>query len=226
MSTKPDIKTLGSILGHIFEDTKTVELALTHSSYSSESYERLEFLGDRVLGLVMAEILFEMFPNEPEGDLAKRHTALVNGETLAEIAREIKLGQFITLSDAERAAGGDNNTHILADVMEALIATIYMEAGLYKTARILKTLWGNRFETMKRPPQDPKTKLQEWAQGRGYSLPEYKVISRDGPDHAPYFTIEVHVESVSPVSATAGSKRVAEKEAAIKMLANIKKGQS
>lgn len=188
---------------------------MTHASTGADTnYERLEFLGDRVLGLLMAEILYAAFPQEAEGDLAKRHAALVQGELLATIAREINLGDALILSEGERGAGGADNENMLADGLEALIGAIYLDAGLEPCRRLLTALWGERVNILSNPPQDPKTALQEWAQGRGLPLPVYEVAGREGPDHAPRFTISVTVQGFPPAQAAGPSRRAAEKEAA------------
>ena len=208
--------------GHRFGNAENLNLALTHSSTGAgRNYERLEFLGDRVLGLVMAELLYDVFPDEVEGDLAKRHAALVSGETLALIAEQIQLGEVLKLSHGERAGGGAKNENILADVMEALIGAIYLDAGLPPCKPVIASLWENVLHTMKEPPRDPKTGLQEWAQGRGLPLPKYDMIGRSGPDHAPVFTIAVTVEGFEPLSAEGPSRRAAEKSAATLLLNKI-----
>lgn len=216
-----DFSQLEDRLEHDFSNKDLLTKALTHSSLQEKNYERLEFLGDRVLGLIIAQLLYNEFKQEREGDLAKRHTALVNGETLSQIATEIDLGKHLRLSNAERASGGEENINILADVMEALIAALYIDAGLDKTIQILEKLWGERIQTMTAPPQDPKTSLQEWAQGNGLPLPSYEVTDRQGPAHAPSFTVEVSLPDLPKASATASSKKIAQKEAAQKLLDTI-----
>ena len=172
-------------LGHRFSDQEKLKVALTHSSTRSDNnYERLEFLGDRVLGLVMATILFETFPDEAEGDLAKRHAVLVQGQMLAGIAKDIGLGDVMILSDAERIAGGHENENILADSMEAILGALYLDAGLDVCARLIKELWNETVRVMTEPPVDPKTALQEWAQGRGLPLPDYELVGKEGPDYS------------------------------------------
>ncbi len=212
-------------LGVSFHDHDLLHRALTHASADSgNNYERLEFLGDRVLGLVMAHFLYETFPDEPEGHLAKRHAALVQGKTLAQVAREIDLGAYIHLSDAERTTGGDRNENILADVMEAIIGALYLDSGLAPCAALIKHLWGERVHVLRKPPRDPKTALQEWAQGRGLPLPVYEEIKRTGPDHAPEFTIEVSVAGHESEQARGNSRRTAEKKAAELLLERLEKG--
>jgi ribonuclease-3 len=208
--------------GHVFKNRERLNLALTHASTGADhNYERLEFLGDRVLGLVIAELLYEDFPNESEGHLARRHAALVSGATLAGIANAIDLGAVLKVSDAERASGGAKNENILADIMEALIGALYLDAGMAACKPVLGALWKDVLHVMDKPPQDPKTALQEWAQGLGLPLPRYEVVGREGPDHAPVFTISVEVEGYEAVAATGPSRRVAEKAAAILLLETL-----
>lgn len=209
-------------LGHIFAQPELLQAAMTHASMgTSGNYERLEFLGDRVLGLVMAEILFAAFPQEAEGDLAKRHAALVQGELLAVVARELHLGDALILSEGERGAGGADNDNMLADGLEALIGALYLDAGLAPCQRVISTLWGDRVNILSAPPQDPKTTLQEWAQGRGLPLPLYEVAGREGPDHAPRFLIRVTVQGFPSAEAEGLSRRAAEKEAARLLLQSL-----
>jgi ribonuclease-3 len=201
-------------IGHKFKDRELLSYALTHSSTGNGNNERLEFLGDRVLGLIVAETLYEKFPDEAEGDLAKRLAALVQGELLAQIAGEIHLGNHLKLSEAERHAGGSENENILADALEALLGALYLDAGLQACRTLIKTLWAGHFEGMKNPPQHPKTAVQEWAQGQGLPLPEYKIVGQKGPDHAPQFTVKLSVKGYDDVVAEGRSRQIAEKEAA------------
>lgn len=217
-----DLEAIQGHLGHRFTDQKRLEKALTHSSAGGTyNYERMEFLGDRVVGLVLATALFKMFSEEREGDLAKRHAALVQGRTLAKIAREIGLGDLMQLSDAERAAGGAENDNILADGLEALIGALFLDAGYDACRAAIEKLWGDRVKIMRRPPQDPKTALQEWAQARSLSLPSYELLGRTGPDHAPIFEIRVKVGDYPPWAAQGTSRRSAEKLAAAMLLAHL-----
>ncbi len=224
MPQTPDMQALQEILGHQFRNGDLLTAAMTHASTGSEhNYERLEFLGDRVLGLVMAELLYNLFPNEPEGHLAKRHAALVQGSLLAVIAREINLGEYMILSEAERGSGGGDNENMLADALEASIGALYLDAGIAPCQALIKRLWGDRVSILSAPPQDPKTTLQEWAQGRGLPLPLYELAERSGPDHAPVFTIRVTVQGFTPVSATGANRRAAEKESARILLEQLQK---
>jgi ribonuclease-3 len=220
--SKTPLEILQDKIGYQFNNQERLVKALTHSSTgSSTNYERLEFLGDRVVGLVMAHILFEEFPEENEGDLAKRHAALVQGKTLARLAREIDLGASMQLSDAERASGGADNDNILADGMEGLIGALYMDAGLEISHKILKTLYGDSVYVMLKPPQDPKTALQEWAQARSLPLPNYELVGKEGPDHAPTFAVRVSVQGYPPWTCQGPSRRVTEKQAAGMLLAHL-----
>lgn len=217
-----NIAKLQQIIGYEFSQQKYVIKALTHASAHQDSsgldYERLEFLGDRVVNLIVADLLFSNFLEEKEGALAKRHTALVRTETLAEMATELSLGDFVILSDAERKAGGAQNDNILADIMEAVTAAIYLDGGFEKAKIFLEKSLGNRLHNMVEPPRDPKTALQEWSQAQGLGLPIYELVGQDGPDHAPQFTIAVSLVGYDTQHATSTSKKRAEKDAAQKML--------
>lgn len=224
MSTPDLVQQIEHVIHVRFGNPDLLEQALTHASKKGvPNYERLEFLGDRVLGLVIADLLYAAFPNEKEGHLAKRHAALVQGTTLAEIAKEINLGRFIIVSDAESHYGGKNNENILADCMESLLGALYLDQGLDACTKIVKRLWDRRITMLTTPPQEPKTQLQEWAQQRGYPLPGYKIVARKGPDHAPVFTIEVQVKGHPGMRADGPSRRQAEKAAAALMLETILK---
>ncbi len=219
MSNDDLLRELQSQLSVSFRDISVLKEALTHSSSDkAENYERLEFLGDRVLSLAIASFLLSQFPDEPEGNLAKRHSGLVQGSTLAEIAREINLGQYLILSDAEEASGGKENDNILADVLEALLGAYYLDQGFDLASELIKNLWGDRVQNDIDVPVEPKTDLQEWTQARGYGLPAYAIVSRTGPDHAPEFKVSVEIHGRKPVIASGASKRQAEKNAASRML--------
>jgi ribonuclease-3 len=174
-----------------------------------------------VLGLAVADLLFASFPDEPEGSLAKRHTGLVQQEALVNVAREIGLAEHVKLSAGEMKSGGSKKDKILADAVEALIGAIYLDGGFDAASAFIARFWGTMLKNQALPPEDAKSLLQEWAQGRGLPLPEYKLLGKSGSDHAPSFEIEVSVESLGKTSATAASKRAAEKEAAQKMLEKI-----
>ncbi len=215
---------LSAVLGHVFHDPDLLEQALTHRSAmvaGQEGYERLEFLGDRVLALVVADMLLDAFPTENEGALAKRYTALVRRETLADVAREIGLGRYIHLSRGESEGGGRENEGILADVCEAVIAALYRDGGLAAARAFIERHWTTRLRKALRPPQDSKTALQEWAQARGYPLPTYRTIGRVGPDHAPIFTVSVAIPGFAPAKGEGPSKRSAEQAAAAQLLETL-----
>ena len=222
MNTLP-LEKLEQTIGHSFSDKSLIGAALTHSSTGhDQNYERLEFLGDRVLGLVVAQSLYKKFPNENEGDLAKRLAALVQGSLLAKIATKINLGAHIHFSDAERGAGGADNDHILADVFEAMIGALYLDAGFEACFKLITALLEDDFYTMKKPPQHPKTALQEWAQGAGLSLPVYEIIDQSGPDHAPVFDISLRIKGYANVVGQGASRQAAEKAAAEIMIKQLK----
>lgn len=219
--------------GHDFARPALLAEALTHpgavppprgksrSRPVKHDYERLEFLGDRVLGLVVADLLWHRFQAEPEGHLTRRMADLVRRETVARVALDIGLDRHLVLSPAEASAGGARNPGILADVCEAVIAAIYLDGGLPAAETFVKRWWEPLIDGMERPPRDPKTQLQEWAQARSLGLPAYRVVATEGPDHAPRFTIAVSVAQSDEASATASSKRAAEAEAAAALLERL-----
>ena len=219
---------LTKILGHQFSDNQRLAKALTHSSYSNlnsglgGSNERMEFLGDRVLGLVIADLLLTQFSNEDEGDIARRHTALVRQEALVLVAESIGLGNYISMSLGEEDTGGRQNASILADCCEAVVAALYLDGGLAAARNFIEDKWRPMLEADLLPPKDSKTTLQEWAQSNNLPLPVYAEISRQGPDHQPVFKIEVRVEDLPPATADGSSKREAEQKAAKILLGVIK----
>jgi len=211
-------------LGHDFARPELLAEALTHPSMSSPARadnQRLEFLGDRVLGLVVAEALMERDRSAAEGDLAPRLNALVRKETLAEVGREAGLGEALRLGRSEMLGGGRRKTAALADAMEAVIAAVYLDAGLDAARALVRRLWGARIAEARGVGPDAKTALQEWAQGRGLAPPVYEVVERAGPAHAPRFTIAARLETGEAASAEAGSKRQAEQDAAGALLARL-----
>jgi ribonuclease III len=225
---------LPQIIGHKFARRELFEEALTHPSALAperrrrrcrppvkRGYERLEFLGDRVLGLVVADYLWHRFEGEPEGDLTRRHTHLVRREALARVSETIGLGQYLVLSRTEAAAGTASNPGILADACEALIAAIYLDGGFEAASAFVRRFWEPLIEEMEEPPRDPKTALQEWVQARGLALPAYELVATSGPDHAPLFTVMASVAGGDRASATASSKRSAEARAAGMLLARL-----
>ena len=214
----PELLVFQDRLGHHFSDIALLHRALTHASMGPDNYERLEFLGDRVLGLAIADIVYKTFQHENEGGMAKRHSALACTETLAEIARTIGLPDVVVLSDGERGAGGLKQENLLADAMEAVIGAIYLDKGLPACLAVIEGLWGEKIHILKEPPIDPKTGLQEWAQGRKLPVPKYDIVKREGPDHAPIFHISVTIQGYGMQMGSGSSRRAAEKEAAKKFL--------
>lgn len=216
-----DLKALSAVLGHAFHHPELLRRAVTHASAEPRAwnaYERLEFLGDRVLALIVAEQLLDRFPHEREGAIAKRHVNLVRREALAEVARAIDLGRYLILSRGEAEAGSRDSDTILSDAMEAVIGALYLDGGLEAARSFILQYWNRLLELDLRPPQDAKTALQEWAQGRGLPLPKYRTVSQTGPAHAPEFVVEVQVEGYQPVPASGRSKRLAEQAAAAALL--------
>ncbi|MDE2029330.1 MAG: ribonuclease III [Alphaproteobacteria bacterium] len=250
--TRPDAKLLAEKLGHAFAAPRLLEDALTHPSLAGANkrgkgavavagspqngrtaeqsrpnkkggmpYERLEFLGDRVLGLVIAEWLYESFPDAAEGEMAKRHAALVNREALRAVAREIGLGDFVRLARGEDASAARKNLATLPDAMEAVIGALYLDGGFEAARAFIRRFWQSGI-AVSETPADPKTALQEWAQGHGLPLPSYRTVSNSGPAHAPKFLIEASVKGFDPVQAEGDSKRAAQKSAAALLLEKVR----
>ena len=224
MKKSEAIRSFEQRLGYEFSNLSLLIEALTHSSIASDfrkDNQRLEFLGDRVLGLVMAEALLEIDQTAPEGTLAPRFNALVRKETCAEVARQIELGGVLKIGRSEMLSGGRRKDALLGDGMEAVIAAIYKDGGFEIAKTIIIKLWGDRIKNVKVDARDAKTMLQEWAQARGQNPPNYEVISRSGPDHAPDFLVKVILASGETSEAIAGSKRQAEQMAAKALLQKI-----
>lgn len=206
--------TLETTIGYVFRQKNLLEDALSHPSLGRRANnQRLEFLGDAVLGLVVARMLYEMFQQETEGDLARRHAALVRGETLAQVAREAGLGKALKMAASEESSGGRDSASNLEDACEALIGAIYLDGGLEAAEAFILPRWKPLAQATPAPPKDAKTALQEWAQARGLPVPTYTVVETIGPAHAPIFTIEVSVDG-KRASASANSKKQAEQLAA------------
>ena len=214
---------LATLFGRVPRDLARFEQALTHGSRDGDNYERLEFLGDRVLGLAIAEWLFELFPDEPEGELSKRLNALVAGATCAEVARELGVAPQLRLGKQARDDGAADSDHVLGDVTESLIGAWYLEAGLDEARSFVRRAWGDRVLRERRAPQHPKSALQEWAAAAGRRVPAYEVVDRSGPGHAPRFTVRVAIGALAE-QATGGSKQEAETEAAAALLAQVRQG--
>jgi ribonuclease-3 len=215
---------LETSIGYRFRDTTLCDHALTHVSAlaggnRAASYQRLEFLGDHVLGLVISDMLFRAFPKADEGELSSRLADLVRRETCAEIARAIDLGAAIRLGASEANAGGRVRTAILADACEALIGAVFIDGGYAKATDMIERLWGERMRVPARPLRDAKTMLQEWAQARGLPTPVYREVARTGPHHSPEFRVAVTLPNREQAEGLGRSKRAAEQAAAAAMLA-------
>ncbi|MFN3823776.1 MAG: ribonuclease III [Pseudorhodobacter sp.] len=227
MRLSADLAAFAARLGHGFSTPDLLMRAVTHSSISSPTRpdnQRLEFLGDRVLGLVMAEALLEADPKAAEGRLAPRFNALVRKETCADVAREIGLGDVLKLGRSEMMSGGRRKEALLGDAMEAVIAAVYVDAGFDAARQVILRLWGRRIAGVEPDARDPKTALQEWAQARGMAPPGYVELGRSGPDHQPVFTVEARLENGEVERAEAGTKRAAEQAAARALLARMESG--
>jgi ribonuclease-3 len=220
-----DPEQLEDRLGYRFEDRRLLREALTHGSTTVRqrrpTNERLEFLGDRVVGLAVAELLIRRYPHEAEGALSSRLSVLVSEPTLADAARELGLGSWLEVARSEEAAGGRQRPAILADGFEALIGAVYLDGGWEVAAELVRRWIGPRLETMALPPRDAKTALQEWTQSRGLGLPDYRVIATSGPAHAPTFEVAVSLADLGSATATGSSKRAAEQAAAEQLLVRL-----
>jgi len=221
-----DLAALEQALGHRFSDQQLLAQATTHSAAGygrtgAIDNERLEFLGDRVLGLVMAELLMERFPKATEGELGPRHASLVRREALAEVAGTIDLGSYLILAPADAAAGSRNHPKFLADACEAVIAALYLDGGLEVARHFITECWAKQLGAVAVMPIEPKTALQEWAQGHGRPLPSYSVTRSAGAAHDPVFEVKVEVKGLEPALAEGSSKRAAEKAAALTMLQRL-----
>ena len=227
MRLSADLKSFQSRIGHEFAKSEFLIRAVTHSSIGTATRpdnQRLEFLGDRVLGLVMAEALLAADQAATEGQLAPRFNALVRKETCAEVARSIGLGDVLKLGRSEMLSGGRRKEALLGDAMEAVIAAVYMDAGFETAKAMILRLWGERIHHVRPDARDAKTSLQEWAQARAMPPPRYSEIGRSGPDHQPNFTVEVTLANGEREEAQAGSKRMAEQAAAAKLLKRLETG--
>ncbi|TNC70320.1 ribonuclease III [Rubellimicrobium roseum] len=222
MKVSGTVRTLAERLGHEFRDPSLLLRALTHGSRGGGGdNQRLEFLGDRVLGLVMAEALLEADPEADEGRIAPRFNALVRRETCAEVAREVDLGAGLKLGRSEMIGGGRKKEALLADAMEAVIAAVYLDGGLEAARAMILRLWGGRIAAAPQDARDAKSALQEWAQGRGMEPPDYVLIGREGPDHQPRFVIEARLATGETERAEGATKRAAEHAAAAALLGRL-----
>jgi ribonuclease-3 len=213
---------LAEALGHRPRDLALYERALTHASHGGrEDYERLEFLGDRVLGLAMAAWLYALFPDEPEGKLSRRLNFLVARETCAEIGRELDIGTHVRLGKQALGDGAADSDNVLGDVVESLIGALYVEAGFEPASAFVRRAWGDRVSTRDKAPLHPKSALQEWAAAHERKAPEYRLANRSGPQHSPTFLVEVEINGVGSASAEGASKQEAETAAAAKLLEEL-----
>ncbi|MBL4645875.1 MAG: ribonuclease III [Hyphomicrobiales bacterium] len=217
------METVAQRLGHEFNNLLLLKHALTHMSAvgddrTLQSYQRLEFQGDRVMALVVTDMLMQEFPIAEEGELARRLTALVRNETCVEIARELELGDDIYLGSGEAGSGGRKKKAILGDVCESVIAAVYVDGGFPAAQKFVRRFWQPKMHRYDQAQRDSKTELQEWAQSQSLAVPEYGIVRRMGPDHAPEFLVEVNVKGYAAMRAAGGSKRSAEHAAAYRML--------
>ena len=224
MKLSSELKAFSGRIGYSFSRPELLHRAVTHSSMSSptrDDNQRLEFLGDRVLGLVMAEALFLADATASEGQMAPQFNALVRKEACADVAREFDLGAVLKLGRSEMLSGGRRKEALLGDAMEAVISAVYLDGGFEPARALILRLWGERISAVDADSKDAKTALQEWAQARKLPPPAYVEIGRSGPDHAPVFTIEARLQSGAVEAATANSKRQAEQAAAKLLLARL-----
>ena len=223
----PDLAPLEQRIGRRFKDIALLKLALTHVSavtQRGESYQRLEYLGDRVLGLAVADMLVAAFPNANEGELSRRLAELVRRETCAEVAAEWGVSPYIRLGDGEAQSGGALKAAILGDICESIIGAVFLDGGFDAAGALVRAAFGARVNRPHTAQRDPKSALQEWAQGRGLATPAYRLDGQTGPDHAPHFSISAVVDGFAPALGEGASKRAAEQAAAEAFLAREKIG--
>jgi ribonuclease-3 len=219
------VSVLQARIGHFFGDPSLLERALTHVSAlpaqaprRADSYQRLEFLGDRVLGLCVSAMLLETFPEAEEGELSRRLADLVRKETCADVARDWGVGAVLRLGDGEAQTGGAKKSAILGDICESILGAVFLDAGYGAAEALVRRFFSEKMRNPARPLRDPKTALQEWAQARGLPTPVYRQVARSGPDHAPVFLIEVMIHGFEPTTAEGSSKRFAEQASARQFL--------
>ncbi len=218
----PVSRALADALGYAFKRPELLEQALTHpSAGANAAYERMEFLGDRVLGVVIADMVYRTYPAEPEGSLARRYTALVRREALARVAEAIDLGQHLRISRGEAGQGGRGNRNLLADTCEAVIAALFLDGGFEIARGFIERQWQPLLGEQAEPPLDAKTALQEWAQGQGLPLPSYRLIASEGPAHDPVFDMEVSLPGHGAARGRGRSRRAAESDAAAHLLRRL-----
>ncbi len=218
LTEKSQADWLAELLPEKPTDIELYNRALTHGSTGQPDYQRLEFLGDRILGLVISEMLYRRYPDEAEGRLSHRLNALVAGSTCAEIARQINLNTYIRLGKQARDDGAQQSDNVLGDAMEAIIGALYLDQGLEAARGFIERLWGTMIETAQGAPKHPKSALQEWCAANGRKVPDYQITKKEGPPHAMRFEITVTVKGFDPVSASANSKQAAETAAALAFL--------
>jgi ribonuclease-3 len=218
---KPEISKLEVRIGHVFKDRDLLARALTHvsapvtsSEGRAQSYQRLEFLGDRVLGVVVAEMLFRAYPQATEGELSMRLAKLVRRETCALVAEEWQVGAHVVMGQGEARGGGRKKSAILSDICESLIGAVHLDAGFEAARALVERNWRDKMSADLTPERDAKTAVQEWAQGRALPAPRYSEVSRSGPAHLPQFVMQVELEGFEPERGEASSKRAAEQAAA------------
>ena len=209
-------------LGHEAKDAALFGMALTHSSAGGDTYERLEFLGDRVLGLVVARALYERYPHEPEGKLSRRYNALVARETCAEVGRNLGLPPLIRLGRQAREDSANQSDNVIGDVVEALIGALLLDGGIDVAEAFILKAWAGLLAEQTRAPEHPKSALQELAAAKGRRPPEYSQVARTGPHHHPRFTVKVEVRGLGEATAEGASKQEAETEAAAALLAQLR----
>ncbi len=225
MKLSAELRAFEERLGYTFKCSNLLVEAITHSSISSKSRrhnQRLEFLGDRVLGLVVSDALLRQDKEAREGLLAPRYNALVRKECCAEVATEIDIGSVLKLGRSEILSGGRRKKALLGDAIEAVIAAVFLDGGFEAARSVVIRHWWSKISSVKTQARDPKTELQEWAQSCGYPPPEYMLISRVGPDHEPIFMIEARIQNGLAITSSAGNKRDAEKAAASALLEQIR----
>lgn len=222
MKLGADLVAFAARIGHTFARPELLLRALTHASIATPTRpdnQRLEFLGDRVLGLAIAEMLYASFPGNLEGELSQRHTALVRNETCVEVAQLLELGPHLRLAPGERNAGGERNPSILGDACEAVMGAMFLDGGYEAARQMIERYWRPLMTATARAPRDAKALLQEWALGRGLPVPSYREVGRSGPDHKPEFRVSIELPGIEPAEGIGPSKREAERAAASSMLA-------
>ena len=219
-----------TILGYVFQDRTLLDEALTHASASSRacrgqrrrrSNQRLEWFGDRVLGVMVAHMLMEHFAKDPEGSLALRQDALIRRDTIAQVGRDLGVGGWLAVARSEEESGGRDNPGTLADAIEALIGAIFLDGGWPSAEKFVRRHWQPLLEIGSPPSRDPKNALQEWAQARGIERPTYRVAGAEGPPHAPTFQVSVSLPDMPATTGTGSSKRAAEQAAAAQLLEHL-----